>query len=112
MSAPKSIGLSENPKGITVEWTDGHPSVYAFSFLRRACPCALCKGERTPLDPAPLALPVLKNIPPEAFNAQDMFKVGRYAIGLRWGDGHDTGIYTFDYLRQICPCEQCLKRPI
>lgn len=111
MSTPKSITVSEKPKGIMIEWADGHTAIYPFSYLRKACPCALCKGERTPLDLAPLALPVLKNIPPEAFEAKDMFKVGRYAIGFRWGDSHDTGIYTFDYLRKMCPCPACLGRP-
>ncbi|HEY1266366.1 MAG TPA: gamma-butyrobetaine hydroxylase-like domain-containing protein [Candidatus Binatia bacterium] len=33
--------------------------------------------------------------------------VGNYAIMFRWGDGHETGIYTFQYLRSLCPCEEC-----
>lgn len=61
-----------------------------------------------PLDPNPPVLPVLPNLPPSAFEAKDLFKIGNYAIGLRWGDGHDTGIYPFDYLRKICPCQTCL----
>ena len=44
---------------------------------------------------------------PEAFKAKDLFKVGRYAVGFKWGDGHASGIYTFDYLRKICPCSAC-----
>jgi len=109
MSQPKSITLSQDPKGIAVEWDDGHKGTYPFHFLRKACPCALCKGERTPLSTEPLSLPVLPNMPPTAFEAKDMFKVGRYAIGFRWGDGHDTGIYTFEYLRKICPCATCSR---
>lgn len=107
MSSPKSITLSQEPKGITIEWDDGHKGTYPFAMLRQACPCAMCKGERMPFDPKPLELPTLKNLPPTAFEAKDLFKVGRYAIGLRWGDGHNTGIYTFDYLRKICPCTNC-----
>ena len=94
-----------------IEWGDGHQGIYPFSLLRRACPCALCKGERTPLDPNPLTLPSFPNLSMGAFEAKDMFKVGRYAIGFKWGDGHETGIYTFDYLRKICPCQACSSEP-
>ncbi len=106
MTSPKSITLSQDPKGIIIEWDDGHKATYPFPYLRKACPCALCKGERTPLDQNPLALPVI-NLPPNAFEAKDMFKVGRYALGFRWGDGHDSGIYGWDYLRKMCPCPAC-----
>ena len=105
---PKSITLSEAPKGLNIEWGDGHKSTYSFIGLRKACPCALCKGESTPLDPDPLSLPAFRPMPQTAFEAKDLFKVGRYAIGFKWGDGHDTGIYTFDYLRRLCPCPQCV----
>ena len=107
MSQPKSITLSENPKGILIAWDDGHNSVYPFFHLRKACPCAMCKGERMPLDINPLSLPAYSPLPANAAEAKEMFKVGNYAIGFRWGDGHDTGIYTFDYLRQMCPCKEC-----
>lgn len=99
MSEPKSITLSRSPKGIAIEWDDGHRGIYPFPYLRQACPCAVCKGEKMP-----------QNLPPAAFEAKDMFKVGRYAVGFKWGDGHETGIYTFDYLRKICACETCLTR--
>lgn len=107
MSQPKSITLSQDPKGLVIEWDDGHKGNYPFDFLRKACPCAMCKGERGPLSQEPLALPVLTNLSPEAFQPKDFFKVGRYAVGFKWGDGHDSGIYTFDYLRTICPCKEC-----
>lgn len=107
MPSPKAMKVLENPKGLLIDWDDQHQSTYPFSFLRKACPCAVCKGERTPLDTSPLALPVLKDMPPSAFEAEELFKVGRYAVGFRWKDGHDTGIYTFDYLRACCPCETC-----
>ena len=110
MSNPKSITLSEDPKGIAMEWEDGHKGTYPFPLLRRACPCALCKGEKTPLDNSPLSLPVLRALPESAFEAKEMFKVGRYAIGFKWGDGHETGIYTFEYLRGLCPCPACTKK--
>jgi len=33
--------------------------------------------------------------------------VGRYALQIYWSDGHSSGIYTFDYLRGLCPCTEC-----
>ncbi|MBI4373958.1 MAG: DUF971 domain-containing protein [Deltaproteobacteria bacterium] len=98
---PKSISLSQEPKGIVIEWTDGQKGTYPFSLLRRSCPCALCKGEKIPFAPDPLILPSFPNLPSAALEVKEMFKVGNYAIGFRWGDGHDTGIYTFEYLRRL-----------
>lgn len=108
MTTPKSLTLSQDPKGITIAWDDGHVSTYPFPYIRKACPCAMCKGERTPLDTNPLALPAFTNRPAGAFEAKDMFKVGHYALGFTWGDGHNAGIYTWDYLRKMCPCKECL----
>lgn len=108
MSHPKAITLSQDPKGIVIEWEDGHKGTYSFIYLRKLCPCALCKGERMPLDANPLALPAFPDLPASAFEAKEMFKVGRYALGFKWGDGHDTGIYPWDYLRKMCPCPECL----
>jgi DUF971 family protein len=123
MPQPKSIVLSNDPKGVTITWDDGHASTYAFLYLRKACPCALCKGERTPFDQ-------MRGIGGRAASqqgrsadssessglagdernvAKDMFKVGRYALGFLWGDGHNSGIYTWDYLRKMCPCAECLQ---
>ena len=98
---PKAINISKDPPGIEVNWEGGPTQTLSFAFLRRACPCALCKGERLPFDTTPLSLPVQKNLTPLQLEAKDMFSIGTYAIGFRWGDGHDAGIYTYDYLREI-----------
>ncbi|MBI1909671.1 MAG: DUF971 domain-containing protein [Deltaproteobacteria bacterium] len=107
----KAIKISDNPRGLLLEWSDGFQGVIPFTTLRQQCPCAICKGERLPFDPMggiggragspsdqsePSGLASGEQIVPK-----DLFKVGSYAIGLRWGDGHDTGIYSFDYLRQL-----------
>ncbi|MBI3540704.1 MAG: DUF971 domain-containing protein [Deltaproteobacteria bacterium] len=119
MASPQFITVSTDPKGIVITWDDGHQGTYPFSFLRKACPCALCKGERLPFDQmrgiGGRAVSSPDSSEPSGFAsgeqnvAKNMFKVGHYAIGFEWGDGHNTGIYTFDYLRQVCPCEECLK---
>lgn len=102
---PKKIAISKAPPGIVIEWADGLSKTLSFDFIRKTCPCALCRGESTPLDIDPLSLPVAQDLPPGATEAKDMFKVGAYAVGFRWGDGHDTGIYSFEYLRALCETE-------
>ncbi len=98
----KAITKSDQPPGLTLEWSDGVKGSLPFALLRRECPCALCKGERVPFEPpSPTQLPSFKSLPPYAEDARDLFKVGNYALGIRWGDGHDTGIYSFEYLRRL-----------
>jgi DUF971 family protein len=96
---PKAISTVENPEGIKIQWEDGSEQVLSFKTLRLECPCALCKGERTPFDPQ--VLPMAPRLTEQSIQAQEMFKVGTYAIGFRWGDGHDSGIYTFEYLKDL-----------
>ena len=103
--AQESLG---EPAGLRISWDDGHSAVYPWHHLRKACPCAVCKGERTPFDTDPLALPVFKPMAAGSVNAKDLYKIGRYAIGIKWADGHETGIYGYDYLRKMCPCDACV----
>jgi len=100
--------------GIDITWADGHSSHFEFSYLRDECPCATCNDERgkkeafKSLAPgmAPSAvLPMFKPKP----RAQSATQVGNYAIQIGFTDGHSTGIYSYDYLREICPCEECRK---
>jgi DUF971 family protein len=97
--------------GVDIEWKDGHRSHYAFPYLRDACPCALCDEERgkvgrqpgEPPKTAPGALPMFKAAArPESADA-----VGKYAIKFHWNDGHELGLYSWQFLRDWCPCEEC-----
>lgn len=87
--------------GIRIRWSDGHQAVYPHSYLRENCRCASCihewSGER--LIPAG-SIP--EDIAPTQIQA-----IGHYAVSIHWSDGHDTGIYPFDFLKEICPCESC-----
>lgn len=44
---------------------------------------------------------------PEDVRADRLALVGGYAMRVEWSDGHDTGIYTFEYLLDNCPCPRC-----
>jgi DUF971 family protein len=88
---------------VTVEWEDGHISTYPAHILRWACPCAVCRGEWG----RPGMLASLTSLPPQELQLVDVQAIGSYAIMPVWASGHDQGIYSFEYLRSICPCEEC-----
>lgn len=109
---PKSVKVHlKTGEGVGIEWKDAHVSKYSFSFLRDACPCALCdeeraKSGRTPGEPArskPGELPMYK----PAVKALSAEGVGKYAIKFQWNDGHELGIYSWQWLRDVCPCDEC-----
>ena len=85
----------------TVRWADGHESVYAPRYLRGRCPCAGCVSETTGQ-----RLVFEEHVNPDVAIAGAR-TVGNYALHFDWSDGHTTGIYSFDYLRRICPCATC-----
>jgi DUF971 family protein len=100
--------------GVEIDWKDGHQSSYSFVWLRDACPCALCNDEREksgrglgqPAKLAPGALPMFK----PAAKPLKAEAVGKYAIKFQWNDGHELGIYSWQFLRENCPCAQCKAR--
>jgi DUF971 family protein len=112
---PKSVKIHvSSGAGADIIWADGHTSHYDFDFLRDHCPCALCDDERKKKaviastvsnKPAGLgaALPMFKPKP----RARSAAAVGNYAVQIVFTDGHATGIFSFEYLREICPCDAC-----
>ena len=102
--------LSEGT-GLEIDWTDGHRSAWSFAWLREACPCATCIEERKnegrkagEPKPKPAAVLQMYTPPPKPASAH---AVGRYAIQFNWLDGHTAGIYSWDYLRRVCQCNEC-----
>ena len=83
---------------LALAWSDGQESYFTFEALRRSCPCAACQGE-----PDALGRVVRPNpqIGPKAFDLVSWEAIGGYALQLRWGDGHSTGLYSYQYLRGI-----------
>ncbi len=100
----KAADLNEERQSLEVAWGDGHASSYPLKYLRSECPCATCRAERQAAQDNPLH--VLKGGLPSA-ELRNVEPVGRYGIRLVWADGHATGIYTFEYLRRLCPCDTC-----
>ncbi len=93
-TTPKRIAQA-GPDTLRIEWQDGHESLYPVRRLRIACRCANCVEELT-------GRPLLREQDvPEDVRPERISPVGRYAIQIAWSDGHDTGIYSFDYLREL-----------
>jgi DUF971 family protein len=111
---PKAVNVHlSTGQGMDITWKDGHQSHYTFQYLRDACPCAMCDQERVKSDrepgegakPQPGALPMFKAAPkPDTASG-----VGKYAIQFHWNDGHEHGIYSWDFLRAFCPCTECAE---
>ena len=89
---------------IEIEWSDGATGRYTAKLLRDACPCATCREKRD----APRPTSMLQVLRPEELaplTVTGMKPVGQYAYSIGFTDGHDTGIYTLEYLRELAaPC--------
>jgi DUF971 family protein len=87
-------------------WNDGHASRYAYADLRRACPCATCREARLQQHQNPFHI-VTSTATAAELEPTHLSAVGNYALNIEWSDGHHTGIYPWEMLRQLCPCPQC-----
>lgn len=96
-AVPKRIHLSRNEE-LNIEWADGFTSRISISKLRKGCPCATCREENEkPSDP----FRVLKPKEMEPLRLIKMDPVGRYGYKITWSDGHDSGIFSLEYLRGL-----------
>ncbi len=91
-----------SPKQTDITWNDGHFSSYPSWYLRENCMCAACIEEFTGVRK------IAHGSIPSGLERVGVAPVGNYALQFSWSDGHDSGIYTFDHLRKLCPCPQCL----
>ena len=92
---PVKIEIKEQ-KFLKISWDDDYQSEIGLMELRKACPCAICDSENKDLDPSHFM--VLNS---NQFELIDVKIVGQYALGITWKDGHNTGIYEFNYLRSF-----------
>ena len=106
MIEPKSI-KRDAKQGLSITWSDGDHTLMTCKLLRRECPCAECKMKRgedshsSPLTPKKSLLRVVEHTTEESLTIDQIWMVGNYALGMKWADGHDSGIYTFEYLRML-----------
>jgi DUF971 family protein len=84
---------------LAIKWPDGGESFIPLEKLRRACPCAGCKGETDIM--GNLYKNPEQKLTAAAFELKRIITVGSYAIQPVWADGHATGIFSFEYLKQV-----------
>lgn len=103
---PTAVTLNKNEGYLEITWSDEKNCRYPLSELREACPCVECRGGHQfmgrEFDPENIL--VLK--PKRSYAVQSLDLVGNYALQPSWDDGHHTGIYTWEYLRRLCPAEE------
>jgi DUF971 family protein len=95
----KPLDIQPIGNELAIRWEDGTEQFLLLEQLRRHCPCAGCKGEVDILGN------VYKNparpLQPNAFQLRGLTRIGTYGIQPTWADGHASGIFSFDYLKNI-----------
>ena len=86
---------------LRIAWSDGQTRDYAVRELRDKCPCATCRERRTAPPPPASMLPVLSAAEAQPLRFVAMHPTGRYAYSIHFSDGHDTGIFTLESLREM-----------
>ena len=105
LSPDAATPVSIKKKGgerVTIGWADGHETVLPARYLRGRCPCAQCVSETTGR-----RMVFEEHVNPDVQILAARI-VGNYALHIEWSDGHSTGIYSFDFIRRICPCPECV----
>ena len=102
---PYVIERLDQGREIRIQWEEqGHVATYSARDLRLACGCAACVEEMS-------GQPILD---PDAVRgdvrALGVRLVGQYAVHFSWSDGHGSGIYPYERLLALCPCDACVGR--
>lgn len=100
---PTNITLEQSTGMLTIEWSNRRVCHYPIGPLRMACPCVECRGGHANMgrhtDPDSLA----DLAPSRDYSIEHLEVVGNYALQFTWDDGHNTGIYAWEYLYRLCP---------
>lgn len=104
-NTPTRLDLKKD-RGLTIEWPDGRTSYYSIAYLRKMSPSADMKNLRDEMSKNPLTVLPSSSRSSGPLVALDAELVGNYALRIRFSDGHNTGIYSWEYLRRIDPTEQ------
>jgi DUF971 family protein len=99
---PTKLTLKRD-ENLEVVWADGKVSNYPLQYLRTSCPCAACKEVRGAAKQTKRSLTILPGNYSAPLTVVAVERVGNYAIRLDWSDEHGSGIYSFQYLREIMP---------
>ncbi len=99
---PIELKKQAEQRCLEIAWSDGQRRRYGYTELRSACPCATCREKRAaPAEQPATLLPVLSAAEARPLELLGMKPVGNYAYSIAFSDGHDTGIFTFELLREL-----------
>ena len=97
---PRQLKLV-TPERLQIAWSDGQVRQYTVRELRENCPCATCREKRKAPSPPPTMLPVLKPEETRPLRITKMEPQGHYAYAIHFSDGHNTGLFTLESLREL-----------
>jgi DUF971 family protein len=100
---PKNITLNKTEHYLEITWRDDKLCRYPLDHLREACPCVECRGGHQNMGMEHAPENILKLVPRRSYTMTELNPVGNYAVQPVWDDGHSTGIYSWEYLRFLCP---------
>lgn len=101
-NTPTRLDLKRD-RQLEIDWQDGSKSIYSLSLLRSMCPCATCREQREKETQRKTLLKILPGNYAGEIRVLSAALVGNYALQIEWSDNHGSGIYSFDYLREISP---------
>jgi DUF971 family protein len=100
VALPTDIEHSVGGNTLRITWDDGIVSTLPIPYLRAWCPCAACQGHG-------VEVRFQENVGDDV-RASELHEIGAYALGIRFSDGHDSGLFSWTWLRQICPTSEPL----
>ena len=100
---PLAVTLDKQSRTLIIRWQDGVTCHYPWAQLREACPCVACRGGHRYMGRAHEPQDLLELRPARSWQLVSVDFVGSYALQPGWDDGHATGIYSWAYLRRLCP---------
>jgi len=103
------IKIKVEEEKLKIEWDNNSQSQINLKHLRDECPCANCKGETILFK---TFKPVqIDSVSPNKYKIVSMEVVGNYALQITWGDGHNTGVYSWDYLKELAEDDEEKSSP-
>lgn len=90
-----------SPECLQIDWSDSLVRQYTVRELRENCPCASCREKRKAPPPPVTELNVISSAETQPLRITKMEPQGRYAYAIHFSDGHNTGLFTLDSLREM-----------
>lgn len=105
---PTSIDVSNSDQVLSITWADGHTSTFSLFGLRKNCPCVECRGGHDKMGRFEPELFLVE--PTRTYKVVNAKTVGNHALKISWDDGHDSGMYRWNLLRQMDEAVQNRKK--